>query len=78
MIITKSPNHKNFSCKDRKIYETLSTGETKLVRELDFHFPNNENLPQGGIDYLNKHYEYYNKTAPKPEPPPQLELGLFG
>lgn len=74
MKIEKSPNHKNFSCKDRKIYETLTTGECNLIKELGFYYPNNENLPQGGIDYLNKHYEFYNKTAPKPEPPAQYDL----
>lgn len=78
MILVPSPNHKKFSCKDRKIYETLNTGKKVLVRELDFYYPDNENLPQGGIDYLNKHYEYHKKSVPKPEPPPQLQLGLFG
>lgn len=76
MIIVKSPNHKNFSCQDRKIYETLTNGTQLKVKELDFYFPNNQQLSQGGIDYLNKHYEYYKNATPKakPEPPPQLEL----
>lgn len=72
MIIVPSPNHKNFSCKDRKIYETLTTGECNLIKEVNHHFPDNENLSQGGIDYLNKRFEFYNK--PKIEPGTQIEL----
>ena len=74
MILEKSPNHKNFSCKDRKIFEVLTTGTTVLVRELDFPYPDNPFLPSGAIDYLNRHYEYYKTTVEKPEQPPQLEL----
>lgn len=74
MIIEKSPNHKNFSCKDRKIYETLTTGEQNLIKELDFYYPDNEILNQNGIDYLNKHYEFYNKPTEKQPTPAQFDL----
>lgn len=79
MIIEKSPNHKKFSCKDRKIYETLTTGECNLIKELDFYYPNNDNLPQGGIDYLNKHYEFYNNKPTEKQPTPApVQFDLFG
>lgn len=65
MIITKSPDHKSFYTKNRVVYEKRITNRTRIVRQLDFHYPDHEFLTDEHITYLNKHYEYYNKDKPE-------------
>lgn len=86
MRIEKSANHSHFFTRDRVVYEMLTNGETRTIRQLDFYFPNWEILPENGVNYLNKHYEYYNKQENQPETQaikqpekqkPPLQMDLF-
>lgn len=72
MKIEKSPDHQSFFTKDRIVYEKRNTNRTRIIRQLDFHYPDHAFLTDEHVTYLNKHYEYHNKI--KPETPIQKDL----
>ena len=72
MKIEKSPDHKNFFTKNRIVYEKRTHTVTRIVRQLNFSYPDHTFLTEEHISYLNKHYEYYNKK--EVETPKQIDL----
>ena len=55
-MIIKSPNHDHFWTEDNVVYESYNTIRglryTKII-ELDFNYPNHDNLTDNMLEFIN-------------------------
>lgn len=65
MKIEKSANHSHFYTQDRVVYEMLTTGYSRLIRKLDFYYPNWTVLSDQAVIYLNTNHNHHPEYKPE-------------
>ena len=76
MTIEKSLNHSHFFTQDRVVYEMLTTGKIRIVRKLDFYYPNWKVLSDQAVIYLNTNHVHHPEVIHE-KPKESIQIDLF-
>jgi hypothetical protein len=76
MKIEKSANHSHFFTQDREVFEMLTTGKTRLIRKLDFYYPNWKVLSEQAVIYLNADHVHHPEVIHE-KPKETVQTTLF-